>query len=116
MCVNICPTDSPAFLNIWPFILGSTCNDLEAYSTIEQNHTSFKKSFQAQLSWKALYSVNNRFSQIKADKTALKGLRRASLESKGEGFWDRNDHCLVSQLRTQCPHHNKISCPGNVPS
>lgn len=39
---NICPTDSPAFLNIWPFMLGSTCNDLKAYSTVEQNHTSFK--------------------------------------------------------------------------
>ena len=64
-------------------MLGSTCNDLKAYSTVEQNHTSFKKSFQAQLNWKALYSVSNRFSQIRADKTALKGLRRASLESKG---------------------------------
>lgn len=64
-CVNICPIDSPGFLNIWPFILGSIWNDLKAYLTIEHSHTSLKRrkqksAFSSIVKFKTLYSAGNR--------------------------------------------------------
>lgn len=63
-CVNICPIDSPSFLNIWPFILGSIWNDLKAYLTIEHSYTSLKRkkksAFSSIVKFKALYWVGNR--------------------------------------------------------